>query len=216
MTEAEWLTTTDSTLMLEMLRNRATKRKMRLFACGWVHLLWADLIDDRSRRGVEVSERYADGSATRIELMKAWWTSYFANRSVWKDKKYSGVVDYHKHPHSKAAFTAQFACGMPCEVIDTYLNPERGRMAEGVEARILRDIFCNPFHLVTLNPSWLTSNVLALADGIYSERAYDRMPILADAIKNAGCDNEDILNHCRQPGEHTRGCWVLDLVLDKQ
>jgi hypothetical protein len=45
--------------------------------------------------------------------------------------------------------------------------------------------------------------------------AFDRMPILADAIQDAGCDNEDILNHCRQPGDHVRGCWCVDLVLGK-
>ena len=60
----------------------------------------------------------------------------------------------------------------------------------------------NPFRPITLNPSWLTSTVLALANGIYEEKAFDRMPILADALQDAGCDNEDILNHCRQPGEH--------------
>jgi hypothetical protein len=55
-----------------------------------------------------------------------------------------------------------------------------------------------------------------LAEGIYQERAFDRMPILADALQDAGCDNEDVLTHCRQPGEHVRGCWVVDLVLNKE
>jgi hypothetical protein len=79
----------------------------------------------------------------------------------------------------------------------------------------LRDIFGNPFRPVTLNPSWLTSTVLALANGIYNDKAFDQMPILADVLMDSGCDNEDILNHCRQPGEHVRGCFVLDLLLGK-
>jgi hypothetical protein len=65
-------------------------------------------------------------------------------------------------------------------------------------------------------PSWRTSDVMLLANGIYAEKAFDRMPILADALQDAGCDNEDILNHCRQPGVHVRGCWVIDLVLGKE
>jgi hypothetical protein len=81
---------------------------------------------------------------------------------------------------------------------------------------LLREIYGNPFRPTTLNPSWITSTVLALAQGIYKENAFDRMPILADALMDADCDNDDILNHCRQPGEHVRGCWVIDLLLAKQ
>src|SRR5262249_27365406 len=84
------------------------------------------------------------------------------------------------------------------------------------QCSLLRDIFGPlPFHPVTLNPAWRTSNVTALAQSIYDDRAFDRLPILADALEDAGCDNADILNHCRQPGEHVRGCWVVDLVLGK-
>jgi hypothetical protein len=80
----------------------------------------------------------------------------------------------------------------------------------------LHDIFGNPFRPVTLDPSWLTSDVVALARGIYDERAFDRMPILADALQDAGCDSEDVLNHCRdEKGTHVRGCWVVDLLLGK-
>ncbi|WP_238603035.1 hypothetical protein [Fimbriiglobus ruber] len=82
------------------------------------------------------------------------------------------------------------------------------------QSSLIRDIF--PFHPITLSPSYLTPTVLSLAHGIYEDRAFDRMPILADALQDAGCDNEDILTHCRGPGPHVRGCWVIDLVLNKQ
>jgi hypothetical protein len=81
---------------------------------------------------------------------------------------------------------------------------------------LVRDIFGNPFRPVAVAPVWLTSDVLTLATGIYEDRAFDRMPILADALQDGGCDNDDILDHCRQPGEHVRGCWVVDLVLGKK
>jgi hypothetical protein len=80
---------------------------------------------------------------------------------------------------------------------------------------LLRDIFGNPFRPVEADPAWLTSDVVALARGIYEEKAFDRMPILADALQDAGCNNDDVLAHCREPGEHVRGCWVVDLVLGK-
>jgi hypothetical protein len=80
---------------------------------------------------------------------------------------------------------------------------------------VVRELGGNPFRPVTLNPSWLTSTVLSLANSIYAERAFERMPILADALQDAGCDNEDILNHCRQSGVHIRGCFVVDLLLGK-
>jgi hypothetical protein len=80
---------------------------------------------------------------------------------------------------------------------------------------LLREVFGNPFRPVTIDPNWLTSDVLALATGIYDERAFDRMPILHDALLDAGCTSEEVLAHCRQPDGHCRGCWVIDLLLGK-
>src|SRR5208283_1367502 len=80
-----------------------------------------------------------------------------------------------------------------------------GREIESVEqARLLRDIFENPFRPVPLHSDWLTANVTAIAQAIYDERAFDRMPILADALQDAACTNQDILAHCRGPGTHAR------------
>jgi hypothetical protein len=84
---------------------------------------------------------------------------------------------------------------------------------------LLRDLFGNPFRPVTINPSllvWNDTTVVKLAEGIYKARAFDHLPVLADALDDAGCDNLDILNHCRQPAEHARGCWVVDLLLGKK
>jgi hypothetical protein len=62
-------------------------------------------------------------------------------------------------------------------------------------------------------PQWRTTDVRALARGINAEKAFDRLPILADALQDAGCDDEDVLYHCRRPGGHVRGCWVVDLAM---
>jgi hypothetical protein len=81
---------------------------------------------------------------------------------------------------------------------------------------VFRDIFGNPFRPVTFPPSLRTATVVALAQQMYDSRDFSAMPILADALQDAGCDNDDILNHCRDTGAtHVRGCWVVDLVLEK-
>jgi hypothetical protein len=84
-------------------------------------------------------------------------------------------------------------------------------------AVLLRDIFGNPFRPVTFSPVWRTDTAVALARQMYESRDFSAMPILADALQDVGCDNEDILSHCRDPkATHVRGCWVVDLVLGKE
>jgi hypothetical protein len=88
---------------------------------------------------------------------------------------------------------------------------------EAAQASLLRDIFGNPFRPVTFSPAWRTDTALSLARQMYESRDFGAMPILADALQDAGCDNTDILNHCRDgSGAHVRGCWVVDLVLGKE
>ncbi len=83
------------------------------------------------------------------------------------------------------------------------------------QAGLLRDLFADQFRPVVPHPAWFTSDVMAVAGAIYDGRAFDQMPILADALQDAGCDSDDVLNHCRGEGPHVRGCWVVDLVLGK-
>ena len=96
-------------------------------------------------------------------------------------------------------------------------NLLRGFAAErAAQTALVRCIFGNPFRPVTLDPGWITEAVVAVATGIYADRAWDRLPVLADALDDAGCDHPDIISHCRGPGPHARGCWVVDLVLGKE
>jgi hypothetical protein len=82
---------------------------------------------------------------------------------------------------------------------------------------LVTDVMGNPFWPATFDPSWRTSDTVGVASGVYESRDFSAMPILADAIQDAGCDNEDILNHCRDANAtHVRGCWVVDLVLGKE
>ncbi len=79
-----------------------------------------------------------------------------------------------------------------------------------------RDVTGNPFRPVAVDPAWRTATAVGIAQAIYDDRAFDRLPILADALQDAGCENADILAHCRGDGPHVRGCWVVDLVLGKE
>ena len=69
---------------------------------------------------------------------------------------------------------------------------------------------------MTFDPEWRTSTVVAIAKGMYESRDFSPVPCLGDALQDGGCDNEDILTHCRSDGPHVKGCWVVDLVLGKE
>jgi hypothetical protein len=83
------------------------------------------------------------------------------------------------------------------------------------QADLLRDVFGNPFRPVPFDPRWRTDTAVSLARQMRESREFSAMPILADALQDAGCETTDILGHCRGPGPHVRGCWVVDLVLGK-
>ena len=84
------------------------------------------------------------------------------------------------------------------------------------QVQLIRCLCGNPFRKVRFNKKWRTDTVLALARTMYESREFGAMPILADALQDAGCDNDDILDHCHGAGPHVRGCWVVDLVLGKE
>ena len=99
---------------------------------------------------------------------------------------------------------------LDCRVSEAGREPHRKSIAD-----YLRDIVGNPIQPVAFDPSWRTEAVVALARGMYEARDFAAMPVLADALEDAGCAQPDILAHCRGPGPHVRGCWVVDLVLGK-
>jgi hypothetical protein len=237
MTEAEWLVCSDPKPMLEFLRFRMSDRKLRLFACGCCRRVWQLLPDMRSRRTVECAEMLADGALSRIEAHQVTTETFFehhfplfdplasaqaraesaaanaADSTMWQMNFVVGSVSYVEEVRRFSADAVDYFAGRPFGVEQT--STEEGRREVNNQVLLLRDIFGDPFRAVMLDPRWVTFPVIALARGIYDDRAFDRLPILADALIGAGCDNEDILAHCRSDGPHVRGCWVVDLVLGK-
>jgi 3-deoxy-D-arabino-heptulosonate 7-phosphate (DAHP) synthase class II len=89
---------------------------------------------------------------------------------------------------------------------------ERTTVERAANAELLRCVVGNPFRSVVFAPEWRSETVVRIADAIDADRAFDRLPVLADALEDAGCDAPDVLAHCRGPGPHARGCWVVNGV----
>lgn len=241
MTEEEWLGSDKFDTMLEWLRPDEKARKTRLFKCACCRLMWELLVDQRSRAGVEIAERCADGGVDTAEINRACSEANEAaellrrrrSRRVSRDlaaahriaaelaRDTTGNTGFHAVGIARWAIEP-FALEARSQLALWVHPSEReaaydagGRQACDLLSRLVRDIFVNPFRPVSFDPSWRTSTVVALAEGVYADRAFDRLPILADALEDAGCDQPDILTHCRGPGPHARGCWVVDLILGK-
>jgi hypothetical protein len=219
MTEQEWLTCTDPKPMLEFLRGKASDRKLRLFGVACCRSVWHWLFLP-GRRAVEVAERYADELANGQELSEA-CNGAFEVAEAWLSTE--GVLGEHTvsgHAAGAAVNVAypesDIAASGSAECVAEALALRGDAVSHLAPHALVCDIFGNPFHRINLDPSLLSRNLVQLAQAIYDDRAFDRMPELADALQEAGCDNDEILGHCRGPGPHVRGCWVVDLVLGKQ
>lgn len=219
MTEAEWLSESDPMRMLHFLGHRPRWRKLRLFAVSSFRRV-PELHGEKCERLLEAIERSADGDGQTIEddkeLFRRLEESYFLGAEPGAQPTLStGFL----RPTTAADETSWSmpACSWATQLNRTHRPEHRFGKPEEVpkQVALLRDIFGNPFRPITLAPSWLTSTVLSLATGTYKEKAFDRLPILADALQDAGCDNADVLDHLRGPGPHAKGCWALDLVLGK-
>jgi hypothetical protein len=218
MRDEEWGTTTDVDLMLRTLSQsfRGSERKLRLFGCACVRqvLPLAELLPEQTRAALAEVEQYADGGTTkaamkrvreRLARARASTPSNprttaddfvcFAVERVSQPNSYLRAV-----PHSATLLVGGFWDGL------VYAPPQ---------ADLARCIFGNPFRPVDVDPAWRTSTVATIARQMYDSRDFSPMPILADALQDAGCDSADVLEHCRGPGPHVCGCWVVDLVLGK-
>jgi hypothetical protein len=196
-TEAEWLNCTEPDRMLAFLEGKGSIRKLRLFACGLWRWAQGHQLEEPVRRVVEVVEQIADGLASLKRLRKAMAGTYGGWATHW----------------------AVALCKDRVRDWATEMWWARSVLEDAYRVVLLHDIFGNPFRQVAAASSWLAWNdrtVTKLAQASYDERRFKSLPILADALEDAGCDNADILAHCRDPGPHVRGCWVVDLLLAKE
>jgi hypothetical protein len=207
-TEAEF-NTSNPEKMLSFLRasGKATDRKLRLFAVACCRRLEVELPDQRSWDAVHVAEWYADGNGSDADLAAARGD---AEASFGLDRSGYAAVAVTAPVAWEAAVGAVNAIG--------WLGWEW--YEEGEEADRQADLLCDvfgplPFRPVRLDPRWRTPAVVVLATAIYDGRSWDDMPVLGDALAEAGCTNVEVLDHCREKA-HTRGCWLVDLLLKEE
>ena len=187
--------------------------------------------DERSRKAIDVAERFLVGMASDEQRELAEIAARVAcDEACEIEKRRSASSEGYSRRISGERMGAAIAVwalvhGYTQSIIgkvrDALWFHEDIQAKAGLDllwsemAQSLRDIFGNPFRPVTLDPSWLTSTVISLARQMYDYRDFSAMPILADALQDAGCDSAEILDHCRGPGPHVRGCFLMDLILNK-
>lgn len=239
MTEADWLSCTDPQQMLNSLQwaSAVSDRKARLLAIAVCRRVGHLLVHAESRACVEAAERYADGLADAAEVAAAGETAETLLGDAW----HGPFARWHE---AAAATAAEWACwvdepgeppemaaaaGHACERAasaladaNVYVGSPYVAFAEGpdtqeqaYQAALVRDIFGPlPFRRVAFAPAWRTPAAVALSRSMYEGQRFENLPLLGDALEEAGCADPDVLNHCRRSGVHVKGCWVLDLVLD--
>lgn len=212
MTEQEWLKCTSPGPMLEFLRSNASDRKFRLFSCACVRRQVWHLLDGRGREAVNLSDRLAQGQASLTELQSAALAMNTAFHTT-----HEKTAKAATKAASMTLWATAYATRIARHVRDALGQPDRD-VARQDQVSLIRDIFGNPFHPSTIDPTWLHWNDATptrIAQAINEERRFEQMQILGDALEDAGCHDPNILNHCRSEGPHVRGCWVVDLLLGK-
>jgi hypothetical protein len=226
MNEAEWSQGNNPHQMLHALaglnptgnvpsrmRDPVLDRKFRLFAVACGRLVEARMLRGIGTAAINIAERFADGMATKADLKAA-------KRAAW-----AAWRDLRGHPRSTALWTAAWVAdwtvvNAASQAVSGVLNPAWQTEARIERVRthlceVIRDIFGNPFCTPGIAPTllcWNDGTVVKVARAIYEARAFDRLPVLADALEEASCHDTDILKHCRNPEPHVRGCWILDLL----
>jgi hypothetical protein len=212
MTEEEWFGLTDADRAFQQLGRALSDRRGRLMSCAFVRLVWDSLTDERSRRAVEVAELFADGVVSEYERIVAESKARDVEKG-WSSQ--SGPQHlYFRAIAAKMTVIRTANASTVCRFVSGFTHERNTLQAE--IAKLLRDTVGNPFRPTPFSPSWRTDTAVLLASQMYESRDFSAMPILADALQDAGCENADILEHCRGEGPHVRGCWVVDLVLGKK
>jgi hypothetical protein len=202
--------------LLLYLRDRVSDRKYRLYAAACAAAVEHLLESDCSREVLRLTECWADEPD---------WVDGRIRRATSENRRYLLTLPLHT-PGQMAAEAVNQAAGVGAWAAALQVSPyvrrslrvsRRGAVQSvaAQQAALLRHIVGNPFSPVPFDPAWRSPAALAIARAAYEDRRWDDFPFLADALEEAGCDDQALLRHCREPGEHVRGCWALDLILGR-
>jgi hypothetical protein len=232
MTETEWLASTNPAPMLESLRGKVSARKLGLFVAACCRQLLSDLPIETKRLSLAVVEQIAEGNIMRMR-----------NR-IFQVPAGQAVIDCGaSEPHTRTLVSLssnegpiRFDPAKPYPLLSSVLERlvcygpntwQSQRLVETfaqaglsptLQAHYLRDVVRGLFRPLLVRAAWKTHDggvCVRIGQAIYQDATFGDLPILADALEDSGCDNAEILRHCREPGEHVRGCWVVDLLLGK-
>lgn len=221
MTEAEWLACNEPTALAKYGLDRFNLQGFRWLAVDMGRRI-RHFFDDEERRVFDAFEAWVSGTGPHLSLLK------LPDRLVPIDYPFprtSSVRAFVSNLETDNPIWAAFCASECLKYPDSPYGPPgendagwkaNSMLVEREFCSAFRDIVGNPFRPVAFESAWLTSTVLGIAQGIHDDRAFDRLPILADALQDADCENDDILSHCRGDGPHVRGCWVVDGVLGSE
>ena len=221
MTEAEWLASNDADEMYFRVVKplKSGQRHLDLFCVACTKLVFHLIEDEGARRAFEWLEEHlgqrarSRGGHIRDLFSGPGRALYDARHR--REQNASGAAIHIAYDFWADWYEYAFPNVDEYFISGPYSNSLREDPRIYLPA-ITRDIFGNPFRPISFASEWRTDTAVSLARGMYESRDFGAMPILADALQDAGCDNDDILDHCRGPGPHVRGCWVVDLVLGKE
>jgi hypothetical protein len=208
------------------LSQKISERKLRLFALACSRHFWHLLFDERSRKAIEFTHQFVELRGTNQERAaaaeKAWAVVNAAKSGNRTGAEIAAAEAAAKIVDSDWPLFARWygSSGIGGQQYAWRAVNDSVFFTNNDDQRLLwLDLVGNPFRPVRVARAWLTWNdrtVSRIAEGIYAERAFERMPILHDALLDAGCADEALLMHCRNPEGHVRGCWALDLILGKE
>ena len=217
MSETTWLTTAYPAPLVKLYRRvgLASRRKAVLFACGCCRRVW-DRLDGPGRAAVQAAERFADGECSGLAVeevaRRATGAASFVapDPHIWTGRAASAAAVLAAMAW-RVAYERETGAPVPPELLLKAVARERA-----AQAGLFRDLVGNPYRPPAFSPMWRTGPVVELARAVHRDRAFELLPILADALEEAGCTDPAVLAHCRQ-GEpaHVLGCWVIDLVLGR-
>jgi hypothetical protein len=243
MTEADWLTGTDFAAHVRFAAERLSPRRRRLLAAAFCRAASPLFDHPELNRALSAIEWYADGKDAAAELEKARQACRFVAMDVYERHARqidAGQIGGEDAVHHEVAWAVACAASTPLTPLDVanrvagavvqartgagLLTPVPSSVFDAATAEqslamrsIVWEVAGNPFRPAAFNLAWRTDTAIALAAPMYVGRDFGAMPILADALQDAGCDSEGVLNHCRDVSRtHVRGCWVVDLVLGKE
>lgn len=195
-----------------LARGKISLRRKRLLACGACRLHWNTTTDARLRRAIELSEHHADGLISEEQMQVS--SRETEELVELRGQRRNGADDLGPIVELERA-VADLARG---EILLSLLHAWQADCTRQKDWLVLiRDLLQGTMSTVTVQPTWKKWNdqlVEKVARTIYDEARFDELPILADALEEAGCDHPLLLSHLRSPGPHYRGCWALDWVLE--